>query len=76
MIPVDKNIPTPAGSYKVNSYPFSSMEVGDSFLFPPDVPRATAYSYTSTAHKRGYGPAGARFSVRQTPEGMRCWRIK
>lgn len=52
------------------SYPFASMEVGDSFLVVPDRLRSTRV----LASLFGQG-SGRKFTVRKTPEGHRCWRI-
>ncbi len=65
---IEKGFSIPKAKKK---YPFSTMEVGDSFLVGNDnlkSIRSSAYNYASKNHKK--------FAVRETPEGHRCWRIK
>lgn len=64
---VDKNIPFPT-----SRYPFGDMEVGDSFLLPTEVRRASVHSLAIRFGR----DKGIKFSIRKTPEGFRCWRIK
>lgn len=64
---IEKGIPHPR-----SRFPFQEMEVGDSFLIPQEVPRMTV---CVAAHRFGKDK-GLKFSVRMTPEGYRCWRIK
>lgn len=53
-------------------YPFHKMNVGDSFLCGDSSQNAVR----SAAAQYGYRESnGAKFSVRKTPDGYRCWRI-
>ena len=63
MYVIDKNIPTPG---KASKYPFSDMEIGDSFL----APAGTERTVRAAAHKY----VGAKFVTRTVREGLRVWR--
>jgi len=73
MIEIQKNIPLISISKRMNKYPFSIMDVGDSFLFPlnegPGHTERAAVSYASKANEP------KKFTTRTTREGIRCWRI-
>lgn len=69
-IKIDKNIPM-ANTVSRNNYPFSKMEVGDSFAvnvedFNKVRPAASWYG------KRN----NMKFSVRHWEGAYRCWRVK
>jgi hypothetical protein len=77
---IDKNVPIPKGlsvgdetkSYH-SKYPFSKMEIGDSFFVPHD---QGAFVVGSAAS--GYGRRhGKKFISRKThdPYGVRIWRV-
>lgn len=77
---LDSDIPVPvrtapggrrAGSSK---YPFSIMEVGQSFLVPGDVKAATIRSAVGAYQKRSEDKE-AKFSVRAVADGVRVWRV-
>jgi hypothetical protein len=74
MISVDKRVkmPKPDKSKRGPRYPWRTMEIGDSFLFPADKEYRAA---CSTAVIAG-GRLKKKFSVRTTEEGFRCWRTK
>jgi len=63
---IEKKIPLP------RKYPFDEMEVGDSFELPTNWKRTTV----AVAALRYGKVTGTKFSIRKTPEGFRCWRIK
>jgi hypothetical protein len=66
MIKIESNRPLPV------KFPFEQMQIGDSFAVPEGVTRAAV----SVAAWR-YGKAtGKKLTVRKTPEGFYCWRIK
>jgi hypothetical protein len=72
-IKIEKGIPCPPRSkYNSSKYPWRTMEVGDSFLFPKDLNRQTCYQ-SGVYHNNRHGDK--RFVVRSTPEGYRCWRV-
>ena len=52
-------------------YPWESMKVGDSFLFPETVAPSAA---RSVVHYRN-AVGTAKFATRKTEDGYRCWRI-
>lgn len=65
-IRIDKGIPMP------RKFPFEEMEVGDSFVVPPDTHRTTV----SIAAKRFGDKHGMKFATRTMPDRtLRCWRI-
>lgn len=70
---IDKNIPIPTvrrGGYLI--YPFSEMEVGDSF-FVDDLGKGTALRNAACNYARRHGK---RFTVQAEKDGLRCWRIE
>ena len=67
-IKIDKNIPILA-LYTRTKYPFSDMEIGDSFLVSSD--HKSIRSVAISAGRR----LNAKFTVRKVDGGLRCWRI-
>lgn len=53
-----------------NRYPFSRLEVGESFVFPPATTRNMAFVSATREGKR----LGRKFTVRQMAGKLRCWR--
>lgn len=78
VVPVEKGIPIPKpverrrkrGSGRPAQYPWTTMEVGDSFLL---VSVKNANVYTGVANKR-YAPKV--FTGRMTETGFRIWRTE
>lgn len=74
-IKIEKGIPQPVRGRGGRKYPWSGMDVGDSF-FVPDVTSAklsgAASSYTN--HRRRTGKSVPKFSVRKVDGGVRVWR--
>lgn len=69
-IEVERGVERPP---RANSkYPWSTMEVNDSFALPPTTKRKSFAAQAAAAGKR----LGRKFSVIQTKEGLRCWRKK
>lgn len=72
MIKIDKNKPMPETRL---TYPFRSMEVGDSFFVPGKTTRAMAGAVAG-ARKR----LGLKFAARTITEnrvtGVRIWRVE
>jgi hypothetical protein len=65
-IRIDKGIPMP------RKFPFEEMEVGDSFVVPPDTHRTTV----NIAAKRFGDKHNMKFATRTMPDRtLRCWRI-
>ena len=67
---IEKGVPVPprnGGRGAPEKYPFSSMEVGDSFLAPEK-----AQSSTQSAGKR----LGMKFTSRKEADGVRIWRVE
>lgn len=71
MIEIEKNIPTPKKRSKWQKYPFSEMEVGDSFLV--GIEKRNSISTTINHHKKRHG---GDFTCRSVEGGIRVWRIK
>ena len=67
---IDKKIPLP-NSISRNNYPFSEMEVGDSFeVGPEDINRIRpAATWYGKRHKM-------KFAVRHYAGAFRCWRLE
>jgi uncharacterized protein (DUF2249 family) len=70
MFPIESDIPVPVEDRA--SYPFNSMEAGDSFRLE-DTRAAEKARRAATVHQKRHG---GRFSVRKTEDGYRLWRIE
>ncbi len=71
MIKIEKNIQVPHEYPRTShKYPFSEMEIGDSFIIKSNhrLVAAAAVMYA----KRN----NMKFSVRKFEGGWRCWRVK
>lgn len=69
-IEVRDDIPLPL-KRGARAYPFDTMEVGQSFLFPAQVSRKGAMTTASLAGKR----FNRKFATRTLPDGrVGCWR--
>lgn len=66
-ITIEKGLPPPK-----DRFPFEEMEIGDSFLLPPDIKRMTV-QVAALRHKKKTGKV---FSVKKTSQGYRCWRVE
>jgi len=75
-IKIDKNIPMPKGK-DFYPFPFSGMEVGDSFGVPMNHPRLTSLrSYRQRAAKT-FGMQFESHCVYENGESvMRVWRVE
>jgi len=78
MIKIDKNIPIPEVQKGRNIiYPFSNMEIGDSFLIPfedakfiqPGMVRVREAVYRAQKKFR------FNFAIRKVENGIRVWRV-
>jgi len=71
MFQVDKDVPIPDKLDSIRKYPFSQMEIGDSFSFDKRKERTVstaAYFYGRRTSKK--------FTVRKVETNLwRCWRI-
>ena len=80
MIAVQKNIPFPKKEKKPkmprkkreSKYPFTKMEIGDSFLLPKDIPFMAARQAIS---RRARMNPGEKYKSKKTIEGRRVWRM-
>lgn len=68
---IETGVPIPANAIK-HQYPFSQMDVGDSFYVSPDKPitKASVWGSASLYGKKH----GKKFVVRKDGEGFRVWR--
>ena len=68
-----KGVKIPEKRAKKTFWPFLQMEIGDSFLVPPDKIKSCRSAASFWSMK-----LGRRFTVRSLPneKGVRCWRIK
>lgn len=76
MFKVEKNIPVAEVKYTEEIYPFSSLEIGDSFFVPydgndPNYIRRKVFSASCQAGKRH----GKKYTGRKLEHGIRVWRI-
>ena len=73
MVEVQKGIklPPPSKGGPPFVYPWLTMKIGESFLFPIALSRGSASATATNAGKR----YGRKFAVRKTDDGYRCWRI-
>jgi hypothetical protein len=67
---IEHNIPIPAPKTRV-VYPFSEMQVGDSFAIPQD--RADRVRVAAINWGRNHGK---KFRVRKNGTSARCWRVE
>jgi hypothetical protein len=73
VIKIDKGIPAPAENSHAGKYPFSLMEIGDSFFICLDAVRVDGFRSTaSIAGKRHQ----MRYRIRKEENGARVWRIE
>ena len=74
-VAIRKNIPIPIPHSTYSPYKWDQLEIGDSFLFPPNVNPASCYGMVSKANNR-FKSNGVVFACRKTPEGdIGCWRV-
>lgn len=73
---IEKGIPVPARGRKegTSKYPFSNLEVGDSFFIScPNLARARQKSATLAYYNNKLAPK--KFTLRAYDDGARIWRI-
>lgn len=69
---IEKGIPVPRNVRKGN-YPYSEMEVGDSFFVSNEVASAEAVRNSASLYGRKFGK---RFTVSLCSGGVRVWRLE
>jgi len=72
---LDKGFPTPSprhGPGREPRYPFSTMEVGDSFL----VPDRSANTVAAAIWRANRSDGPKRFIYRTVDDGVRVWRAE
>jgi len=74
-VKIEKGIPVPPKKQskkkqvRHEKYPFSKMEIGDSFLSKEPQARVNSSAYV-------FGKkTGMKFKIRSVGKGCRCWRI-
>lgn len=77
---IEKNIPVKRKGENIedNFYPFKEMEIGDSFLIPPDSKtdsRRVFSRLSSTMYIFNRAHPGIKMIGRVVDGGIRCWRI-
>jgi hypothetical protein len=73
VIKIDKNVPIPANAGPTKIYPFTELEIGDSFAVPLNQ-RGSARQGMHREHRKGNGK---RFVSRAIDnKTCRFWRIK
>ena len=68
---IEKGIPISSKRSRSDRYPWHSMEVGDSFLFPADLQNVSGYNVVRATNLR---LAPKAFKASKTEHGLRCWR--
>lgn len=66
---IEKGVPVPPRKYRTRVYPFSDMEVGDSFKL--DDRKKSVECAASYYGRRN----GKKFACRKDGDGVRVWRI-
>ena len=78
MYQIDKDIPIPVENVPVSAYPFSGMEVGDSFLIPCKKNRrmfVDAHLVGEAIRFRQQINHSSYFKSHYVDNGVRVWRI-
>lgn len=70
---IEKGVPTPHKTDRV--YPFSQMEIGDSFFIPNLSTSDGRYQSVSSAGRGQFKRHNKKFSMRSENGGVRVWRI-
>jgi hypothetical protein len=80
----DQSVPMPDGEIQIEDgvaipkdrrkekYPWTTLKIGQSFLFPAELQQNSPYQSAKSASLRH---APKTFIARKTPGGTRCWRI-
>jgi hypothetical protein len=74
-IKIEKGVDMPKHRTRSAKYPFSTMEIGDSFFIKSDSPthERGRISAAATAHAKRHG---GRFSTQVFDAGVRTWRVE
>ena len=73
---VEKNVPISSFGSRT-SYPFPSMQIGDSFVFPKADQKRIAAAAWAYSKKSTEGGRPVRFTIRTTGDGTcRIWRVE
>lgn len=75
-IKIEKGVPVPTKSWRkerATKYPFSTMEIGDSFFVAGD---KEARAVQAAASRYIGLHEGVAFTTRRVKGGLRCWRIR
>ena len=71
---IEKGIPPARRANAAPDYPFSEMDIGDSFIAPPITKRIL--SNAAGRYKRKHKATGWDFICRTTADGCRIWRTR
>lgn len=76
MFTIEKNIPIT--ERKTHEYPFTNMEIDDSFLVNAEGEKAIrTLAKQLSSHASQAGKTNQmKFSIRSVDEGVRCWRTE
>lgn len=76
MFKVEKGIPIPKPEWK-DEFPFSAMEIGDSFFVPVEPGRIRENERSRiSAHARRFFNGVRHVTIRTQSDGLRVWRVK
>lgn len=73
-VKIEKNVPVPEKAASTSQYPFSQMEVGDSFY--AEKKPSTVYGSSNSFKKGKKEYYEWEFSSRKEGTGSRTWRLK
>lgn len=81
---IERGLPIPTGGYRgqPSPYPFANLSIGDSFLVPFDFKVSGRALTPQQLRSRLHGAAACvrrrhperKFTIRNSEDGVRCWR--
>ena len=73
MYEIEKNVPIPTIPYEQRKYPWTEMEVGDSFFIKCNGVELRKIQVNISSCAKRFGPK--KFTVKKHEDGLRCWRV-
>ena len=75
LYPVENNIPLPKPAQGRPKYPFSALELRQSFIVPCEDWDRERVMNSLTSCRANAQRHGKKFAMRQVPSGVRVWRV-